>query len=45
VIVMKDCLVSSYQTSAGDGTGLPSQPVKGGDDILIGGPTSFGHVK
>jgi len=45
VVKLQDCLVSSYQTSASDGGSLPSQPVKGGDDILIAGSTSYGHIK
>jgi hypothetical protein len=44
-IVLEEVMVSSWQTGASDGGGIPSQPAKGGDDILIAGTTSYGHVK
>ena len=39
-VVMEDLLVASYQTGGSGHSDGPSRPVKGGDDILIGGPTS-----
>jgi len=40
-VKLEDVLISGYQSSGSEGSSvLPSGSAKGGDDILIGGPTT-----